>query len=251
MLLYVFRVFLCRIHLHRSLGKATAHRDNRHVSPSLFLPLTGPFSLSFGGGYSIFSFCNFMSLAPVPPPGPEVLAKITHYRMCGENSRCDFFQPSSSIFWLHLTVLLWTLHPPRVPCCRDSVSGRWSACWSAVPGPGVRWLDWVMPSGGVWESTFEVISSLSSLSKGTRDPETCARICYLEGEEAASSWSTWAGPRKKRNKDAFQVWKISSEDSGSVLEESWNPAKEMMSRTSTPVLRKRLKEMTLDSCRCG
>lgn len=102
--------------------------------------------------------------------------------------------PSSS-------ALLWGF------CLRPLVSLLIGCPWAR------RSLAWL--SSAQWRSVgryFQGNFFPNSLSKGNIDPETSARICNSEGREAPSSWGMRAGSTKNREKDAFQVWKISRED---------------------------------------
>lgn len=124
--------FSCQIHVHGRLRKAASTLTGG--SPTLFLLLNGTFSLSLGG-YLIFNPCDFMSLAPVPPPGPEVLADITLSCVCHENSRCHFSQPSGSVSRLSLN------------CPWNSPSSQGPRCWDCLRSPvsllmGCPWARW-------------------------------------------------------------------------------------------------------------
>lgn len=136
--------FSCRIHVHGSLRKAASTLTGG--SPTLFLLLNGTFSLSLGG-YSIFNPCDFMSLAPVPPPGPEVLADITLSCVCHENSRCHFSQPSSSVSRLRSLSRLRSVSRLRLNCPWNSPSSQGPRFRGCLRSPvsllvGCPWARW-------------------------------------------------------------------------------------------------------------
>lgn len=117
------------------------------------------------------------------PTGPEKSCQtlITFYSKYYENSRCYILShpfPTLSCILLFSSELY--IFPKSLVSEILSLVTCQPADWLSDPGLGVQWPHGVIHSGGVWESMFKVISSLTPISKGNR-PRTSAGTCISEG----------------------------------------------------------------------
>lgn len=134
------------------------------------LPLIRPFQLSFGG---LFNIQPLKSHIIVPQARKSCQTLIIFYSKY-ENSRCYILShtfPTLSCILLFFSELC--IFPKSLVSEILSLVTCQPADWLSDPGPGIQWPHGVIHSGGVWESMFKVISSLTPFPKGNRPRDFC------------------------------------------------------------------------------